>query len=193
MKKLIGAGLALIIGSVGHILASASQTLSGANATAFVQLTPVTGSPVFFDPARITAVVALPTFELTIEKPQASLEFFFPLPAELAARRATDTQPVTQVLGIFANLMPVKESVDDVMKLAGSDQFIQVTLLSGAKAWMKVGAIGWVMHQYPGESNSTAGSYVGLGLQPGHPTALKEDVDTVLRLIAAASAKTSEP
>lgn len=192
MKKPITVALALcIVWSINDgIVASA---LAQTTTKSFVQLNPVTGSPVFFDPMRITAVVALPNYELAaIAKPKGSLELFFPLPAAPMSHVAADAQPITQVLGIFANLMPVRESVDDVLNLAGRNQFIQVTLLSGAKAWMKASAIGWVMRQYPGAGPSTAGSYVGLGLEPGHATALKEDVDTVRHLIEAA-ARTAHP
>ncbi|WP_050420528.1 hypothetical protein [Bradyrhizobium tropiciagri] len=147
------------------------------------QLTPIAGAPVFFDAKRITAVVALPTNEFTVsaEAIRLSPQIFFPLPAEVASNGPK--KPVTQVLGIFANLMPVTESVDDVLKLAGRDQFAQFTLMSGATVWMRASAIGWVSHEFPAAGIPNAGSFVGLGLAPGRPTALKEDVDQVRKAI----------
>jgi hypothetical protein len=155
-------------------------------ASPLAQLTPTTGTPVFFDAKRITAVVALPTSEFRVdaETLRLSPQIFFPPPAELSSNGPKP--PVTRVLGIFANLMPVKESVDDVLKLAGRDQFVQFTLLSGDKVWMRASAIGWVSHEYPAAANPGAGGYLGLGLAPGRPTAVKEDVDTVRKTIEQA-------
>lgn len=48
---------------------------------------------------------------------------------------------------------------------------------------MKAAAIGWVTQNYLLGENPGAGSYVGLSLWPGRPTAVKEDVDTVRKLI----------
>jgi hypothetical protein len=148
------------------------------------ELTPITGTPVFFDAKRITAVVALPPsneFRPDAETFRLSPQIFFPLPAEIAS--AAPKAPVTQVLGVFANLMPVKESVDDVLKLAGREQFAEFTLLTGAKVWMRASAIGWVSHEFPAAGIPNAGSFVGLGLAPGRATAPKEDVDAVRKVI----------
>ncbi|MCP3460857.1 hypothetical protein [Bradyrhizobium sp. CCGUVB23] len=155
-------------------------------ASPLAQLTPITGTPVFFDAKKITAVVALPTSEFRVdaETLRLSPQIFFPVPAELSSNGPKP--PVTQVLGIFANLMPVKESVDDVLKLAGRDQFVQFTLLSGDKVWMRASAIGWLSREYPAAANPGAGSYLGLGLAPGRPTAVKEDVDTARKAIEQA-------
>lgn len=79
--------------------------------------------------------------------------------------------------------MAVKESVDDVLKLAGRDQFAEFTLMDGSKVWMRSSAIGWVSHEFPAAGIPNAGSFVGLGLAPGRATALKEDVDTVRKAI----------
>ncbi|MCP3413617.1 hypothetical protein NLM16_05835 [Bradyrhizobium brasilense] len=87
------------------------------------------------------------------------------------------------MLGVFANLMLVKESVDDVLKLAGRDQFAEFTLMDGSKVWMRASAIGWVSHEFPAAGIPNAGCFVGLGLSPGRATALKEDVDTVRKAI----------
>ncbi|WP_213740483.1 hypothetical protein [Bradyrhizobium sp. dw_411] len=146
------------------------------------QLTPFTGTPVFFDARRITAVTSLPPneFPVSAEVARLSLQIFFPLPAQIEANGPK--KPVTQVLGIFANLMPVKESTDDVLKLAGRDQFAQFTLMTGQTVWMRASAIAWVSHDYEG-GTPNAGSFVGLGFVPGRPTALKEDVDTVRKAI----------
>jgi hypothetical protein len=148
------------------------------------QLTPITGTPVFFDARRVTAVTALPPtneFRPSAEALRLSAEIFFPLPAEIAG--AGPKAPVTQVAGVFASLMPVKESVDDVLKIAGRDQFAQFTLIDGSKVWMRASAIGWVSHEFPAAGIPNAGSFVGLGLAPGRPTALKENVDTVRKAI----------
>jgi hypothetical protein len=148
------------------------------------QLTPITGGPVFFEARRITAVTALPPtndFRPTAEALRLSAEIFFPLPAEIAG--AGPKAPVTQVAGVFASLMPVKESVDDVLKVAGRDQFTAFTLMDGTKVWMRASAIGWVSHEFPAAGIPNAGSFVGPGLAPGRPTALKETVDAVRKAI----------
>ena len=82
-----------------------------------------------------------------------------------------------------ANLMAVKETVDDVLKLTGRDQFAEFTLMDGSKVWMRASAIGWVSQEFPAAGIPKAGSFVGLGLAPGRATALKEDVDTVHKAI----------
>jgi hypothetical protein len=70
-----------------------------------------------------------------------------------------------------------------VLKLAGRDQFAEFTLLTGVKVWMRASAIGWVSHEFPAAGIPNAGSFVGLGLALGRPTALKEDVDTVRKAL----------
>jgi hypothetical protein len=147
-------------------------------------LTPITGTPVFFDAKHITAVTSLPPdneFKVSAETFRLSAQIFFPTSAEIAS--TAPKAPVTQVLGVFANLIGVKESVDDVLKLAGRDQFTQFTLMDGSKVWLRTSAIGWVSKQFPAAGIPKAGSFVGLGLAPGRATALKEDVDTVRKAI----------
>ncbi|WP_143271602.1 hypothetical protein [Bradyrhizobium mercantei] len=148
------------------------------------QLTPTSGAPVFFDAKRITAVTSLPPineFSVNAETFRLSPQIFFPTAAQIES--TAPKAPVTQVLGVFANLMAVRESVDDVLKLAGRDQFAQFTLMDGSKVWMRASAIGWVSHEFPAAGIPNAGSFVGLGLAPGRATALKEDVDTVRKAI----------
>ena len=148
------------------------------------QLTPTSGTPVFFDAKRITAVTALPPvneFNVNAETFRLSPQIFFPTPAQIES--AAPKAPVTQVLGVFANLMAVKETVDDVLKLTGRDQFAEFTLMDGSKVWMRASAIGWVSQEFPAAGIPKAGSFVGLGLAPGRATALKEDVDTVHKAI----------
>jgi hypothetical protein len=147
-------------------------------------LTPTSGTAVFFDAKHITAVTSLPPvneFSVSAETFRLSPQIFFPTSAEIAS--AAPKAPVTQVLGVFANLMAVKESVDDALKLAGRDQFVEFTLMDGSKVWMRASAIGWVSKQFPAAGIPNAGSFVGLGLAPGRATALKEDVDTVRKAI----------
>ena len=184
IKHLMIAALALAVTSSTALPADGNCVKK----VSFVQLAPISGSIIFFDPSRITAVGALPYFDNTAALSKTAIlpEIFFPLPSKLVFDKGAKSQTMTQVLGVFANAMPVKESVDDVLKLAGSDQFIQLTLASGATIWMRATAINWVMSQYPGVANPNAGCYVGLSLQPGRPTALKETAHVVRKLIETA-------
>lgn len=148
------------------------------------QLTPTAGAPVLFDAKRIAAVTSLPPvneFSVNAETFRLSPQIFFPMPAQIES--TAPKAPVTQALGVFANLMAVKESVDDVLTLAGRDQFAEFTLMDGSKVWMRASAIGWVSHEFPAAGIPKAGSFVGLGLAPGRATALKEDVYTVRKAI----------
>jgi len=176
------------------VLAFFAASFSAGPATAgppLSQLTPTAGSPVFFEAKRITAVVSLPAlneFRPSAEALRLSAAIFFPLPAEISATNrkspgSKKSAAVTQVLGVFASLMPVKESVDDVLKLAGRDQFAEFTLMDGTKVWMRASEIAWVSHEFPAAGIPAAGSFVGLGLAPGRPTALKDDVDAVRKAI----------
>ncbi|WP_425249130.1 hypothetical protein [Bradyrhizobium brasilense] len=82
--------------------------------------------------------------------------------------------PVIQVLGIFANLMPgswTASSSSRVVTLSSSSPS------SDDKVWMEASATGWVSHDYPAASKPGASGYLGLGLAPGLPTAVKERVD----------------
>ncbi|WP_375779208.1 hypothetical protein ACE103_09510 [Bradyrhizobium sp. ma5] len=138
----------------------------------------------FFDAKRITAVTSLPPvneFSVNAQTFSLSPQIFFPTSAQIES--TAPRAPVTQVLGVFANLMAVKESIDDVLKLAGRDQFAEFTLMDGSKVWMRAFAIGCVSHQFPAAEVPDAGSFVGLGLAPGPATALKEDVDAVRKAI----------
>ncbi|MGY3609199.1 MULTISPECIES: hypothetical protein [unclassified Bradyrhizobium] len=119
-----------------------------------------------------------------------SSEIFFPVSAEVTSDTETGKPPVTLVLGIFANLMPVEEE-----RRRHRQTCRERPVDSGNIAVRGEGMdesqshrLGH-MHQYPGEANSRAGSYIGLGLQPGRPMAVKEDADTVRQLIEAARRK----
>jgi hypothetical protein len=143
-----------------------------------------------FDPSRITAVGNLPYFKANARVASQGVfpEIAFPLPSRIASNTAKP-KTMTQVLGVFATLMPVKETVDDVLKLVNKDQFIQLTLPSGDPIWMRASAIGWMMAKYPGLSDPNVGCYVSLSLQVGRPTGVKESVTTVQQLVEAARAK----
>jgi hypothetical protein len=65
--------------------------------------------------------------------------------------------------------MAVKESVDDVLKLAGRDQFAEFTLMDGSKVWMRASAIGWVSHGFPAAGIPMLVASSASGLRPAGP------------------------
>ncbi|EAQ35288.1 hypothetical protein NB311A_13266 [Nitrobacter sp. Nb-311A] len=122
MKTRFFFALLILLASLSCVPAKATEI--SVTGSPLAQLTPIFGTRIFFDPVRITAVVALPTYQARIDASlqRLSPQIFFPLPSALATDKGPNKEPVSQVLGIFANLMPVKEMVDDVVALAGRTQ-----------------------------------------------------------------------
>jgi hypothetical protein len=105
-------------------------------------------------------------------------QIFFPLPAEISSTRPEGAgYPGVWRLRQF----DAGESVGDVLKLAGREQFAEFRRCRRESMGMRASAIGWVPPRIFGAGIPNAGSFVGLA--PGWATALKEDVDTVCKSI----------
>jgi hypothetical protein len=161
----------------------------------FAQLTLIGGPAILVDPSKITAIASLPwdAAKLQARQVAAPSVITFPLPPLPKSTFASSAAGplTTQVLGVFANLMPVKEGVEDVLKIAGSDRFIQLTLVSGIKIWMKATSIGWMLEKYPGYDDARIKCVVSLSLSGGNPTPVQEDIKTVRQLIETSRSKTA--
>jgi hypothetical protein len=137
--------------------------------------------------------VCIPAVGRTTQSPRATAS-----PARTGRRLsiAIDTQVAfcvvppemtkTQVLGVLANLMPVQESVDDVRKIVDADHFVKLTLVTGIEIWMRATSIGWMMEKYPGLEDPRSKCVVSLSLGRGSPTPVREDLETVKKLVEAA-------
>jgi hypothetical protein len=170
----VGIGLLFLI-ALSVIFICKGSAADGPKTPPLAQLTTAAGPTVVFDPNKIIEVLIAPYDGTNPFQPGAPPPGSGPM--------------MTQVVGIFGGATAVTASTDDVLKLAGADKFIVLTIGSGRKIWIKATAIEWLLPQWPGENDPAVKCYINVSSWSGHPTGVQEDVDTVRRMVDEFRAK----
>ncbi len=79
--------------------------------------------------------------------------------------------------------MPVNEKVEEVRKIVDIGHFVKLTHVSGNEIWMRATSIGWMMEKYSGLDDPRSKCVVSLSLGRGSPTPVREDLQTVKKLV----------
>jgi hypothetical protein len=176
------------LGLAAQILALSAAYASAAPLS-FVELTLLEGQKMTIDPSKITAFASLPwgpppAVRGQQQAPPAPVVTFPlpPIPKSLLASSPPETTK-TQLLGVLATLMPVNEKVEEVKKIVDIEHFVKLTLVSGTEIWMRAASIGWMMEKYPGLDDPRSKCVVSLSLGRGSPTPVREDLQTVKKLV----------